>query len=147
MEKKSILIVEDNADDIELALRAFKKTGLCLDIQVAKDGEKALSYLFDSSLKVFPEIILLDLKIPKLDGIDVLKSIKSNSKTKLLPVIVLTSSLEEKDLFNAYDLGANSYVRKPVDFNEFVDSIQKIASYWLQLNKSPISDKSDLKEN
>jgi len=143
MNKKTILLVEDNQDDIELTIRAFKKNNILNTIDVVKDGEEALDYLFQkgrySYLTVddYPELVLLDLKLPKLGGLEVLKKIRENKKTSLTPVVILTSSKEEQDLSNGYKLGANSYVRKPVDFNQFMEAVKQLGLYWLVLNESP----------
>jgi two-component system response regulator len=139
----TILLVEDNPDDEALTLRALKKNNISNEVVVAHDGAEALDYLFgtgahsgrDSS--VLPQIVLLDLKLPKVDGLGVLRRIRGDARTKLLPVVILTSSKEERDLFEGYDLGANSYVRKPVDFTEFVDAVRQLGLYWLVLNESP----------
>jgi two-component system, response regulator len=143
MEYKSILLIEDNTDDIELTLRAFKKNNLKNEIIVLKDGEQALEYIngtgkfSNRDTDKQPAIILLDLKLPKIDGIEVLKNIKANPKMKIVPVIILTSSLEEKDIMNGYSFGANSYIRKPVDFNQFIETVQHMGLYWLLLNELP----------
>ncbi|MCC7573126.1 MAG: response regulator [Candidatus Methanofastidiosum sp.] len=143
MNKKTILLVEDNQDDIELTIRAFKKNNILNNIDVVKDGEEALDYLFQkgrySNLTVedYPELVLLDLKLPKLGGLEVLKKIRENKKTSLTPVVILTSSKEEQDLSNGYKLGANSYVRKPVDFNQFMEAVKQLGLYWLVLNEGP----------
>lgn len=140
---KSILLVEDNPDDEMLAIRALKKSNLANRIIVARDGVEALDYLFGTGqyegrdLNDMPQIILLDLKLPKVDGLEVLKRIRSNDRTCLLPVAVLTSSKEEKDLLESYSLGANSYIRKPVDFDQFYESIRQLGLYWLVVNESP----------
>jgi two-component system response regulator len=133
-----ILLVEDNNDDIKLTQRAFNKCDYCLNscnLEVVKDGVEAVEYLKTS---VLPKIILLDLKLPRMDGFEVLKYIRSNKRTKLIPVIILTSSTEEKDVNRAYNLGANSYIRKPVDFKKFHELTQKLGSYWLMLNENPL---------
>jgi CheY-like chemotaxis protein len=143
MEYKTILLIEDNPDDIELTIRAFKKNNLKNEITIIKDGEKALDYInctgeFSSRDKnKQPAIILLDLKLPKVDGIEILKHIKANPKMRIIPVIILTSSLEEKDIENGYSFGANSYIRKPVDFNKFQEAVQHLGLYWLLLNELP----------
>lgn len=143
MDNNVILLVEDNPDDVELTLRAFKKNNIKNEVVVARDGVEALDYLFgagsysgrDTSL--MPQLILLDLKLPKLDGLDVLRRVRADERTKVLPVVILTSSKEEQDLINGYSLGANSYVRKPVDFTQFIDAVGKLGLYWLLLNESP----------
>ncbi|NOR60549.1 MAG: response regulator [Methanosarcinales archaeon] len=136
-----ILLIEDNPDDIELTLRAFKKHNIANHITVAKDGEKALEIIFNCCNKKTkngrPDLILLDLKLPKLDGLDVLKEIKKNSETKVIPVIVLTSSKEESDLAESYLLGANSYIRKPVNFEKFTEVVMRLGLYWLLINEPP----------
>jgi CheY-like chemotaxis protein len=143
MKNKTILLVEDNQDDIELTIRAFKKNNILNTIDVVKDGEEALDYLFQkgrySHLTVddYPELVLLDLKLPKLGGLEVLKKIRENKKTSLTPVVILTSSREERDLSNGYKLGANSYVRKPVDFNQFMEAVKQLGLYWLVINEPP----------
>jgi len=143
MNDKIILLVEDNPDDVELTLRAFKKNNVYNNVVVAKDGVEALDYLFGKGMyarrdtKDMPVVILLDLKLPKIDGMEVLKTIRQNEFTKLLPVVILTSSAQEQDVINGYKLGANSYVRKPVDFKEFVEAIKLLGLYWLLLNKPP----------
>lgn len=141
--EKTILLVEDNPDDVDLTLRAFKKSNLKNRIVVAYDGEEALDYLFSTGrfkknpADSFPAVVLLDLKLPKIDGLEVLKRLRSNDKTRLLPVVILTSSVEEHDMVSGYELGANSYLRKPVDFNKFIDAIQQLGLYWLVLNEPP----------
>ena len=145
MEEKIILLVEDNADDEELTIRTLQKNHLKNKIVVVRDGVEALDYLFgtgeykDRDLSVSPVLIMLDIKLPKLNGLEVLKKIKSDSRTKFIPVVILTSSDEEKDLVDSYQLGANSYVRKPVDFAEFQNSVRQLALYWVLLNESPIN--------
>ena len=143
MEKKVILLVEDNPDDEALTLRALEKNHIKNEVVVARDGVEALNYLFatgayagrDTSL--MPQVILLDLKLPKLDGHEVLRRIRADVRTKLLPVVILTSSNEEKDLIESYRLGANSYIRKPVDFAQFTDALRQLGLYWLVLNEAP----------
>jgi two-component system, response regulator len=146
MEDKIILLVEDNPDDVDLTLRAFKQNNISNKVVVARDGIEALDYLMgtgmyaDRNVKDLPVVVLLDLKLPKIDGLGVLKQIRSNEITRLLPVVILTSSLEEMDLINSYRLGANSYVRKPVDFTQFVDAIKLLGLYWLIWNEpTPIA--------
>ena len=136
-----ILLVEDNPDDIELTLRAFKKYNIANHIIVAKDGVEALDFIFqrgnETLLKFKPDLILLDLKLRKVDGLEVLRQIKKNTETKSIPVIVLTSSKEEVDLDKSYKLGANSYIRKPVNFENFTDVVMKMGLYWLLINELP----------
>jgi two-component system response regulator len=140
-----ILLVEDNPDDVELTKRAFKKQGIANDIIVAVDGVQALDYLFGTGAYVgrntrqTPAVVLLDLKLPKVDGLEVLRHIRADERTKLQPVVIVTSSREEQDIISSYNLGANSYVRKPVDFNEFVDAVGKLGMYWLLINERPPS--------
>lgn len=143
MDQKVILLVEDNPDDVELTLRAFEKANLTNPINVVNDGAKALDYIKgcgeneQGNLHKLPAIILLDLKLPKIDGLEVLKEIRNFQPTRLTPVIILTSSLEEQDLINSYLNGANSYIRKPVDFNKFTQAVQQLGMYWLLLNEMP----------
>jgi len=140
---KIILLVEDNPDDEVLTLRAFERNGLANEIVVTRDGAEALDYLFaigrfaDRDLAVVPTLILLDLKLPKVDGLEVLKRLRDDSRTCALPVVILTSSREEQDLVESYRLGANSYVRKPVDFDHFVEAARQLGLYWLVLNEPP----------
>jgi two-component system response regulator len=140
---KSILLVEDNPDDEALALRAFRKSAISNPIVVARDGAEALDYLYaqgqyaNRESTELPAVVLLDLKLPKIDGLEVLARIRENALTKHLPVVILTSSKHEEDLVNGYNLGANSYVRKPVDFNEFVQAVGHLGLYWLLLNELP----------
>ena len=131
-----ILLVEDNEDDIELTKRAFARVNLKNDVVVVKDGEQALAFLASHD-QALPEIVLLDLKLPKIDGLEVLREIRKNERTRMLPVIVLTSSAEQRDIVESYRLGANSYVRKPVDFAEFVEATRQLGLYWLVLNQGP----------
>ena len=145
MEEKIILLVEDNADDEELTIRTLQKNHLKNKIVVVRDGVEALDYLFGTGeyknrdLSVSPVLIMLDIKLPKLNGLEVLKKIKADPRTKFIPVVILTSSDEEKDLVESYQLGANSYVRKPVDFAEFQNSVRQLALYWVLLNETPIN--------
>lgn len=138
-----ILLVEDNPDDADLTLRAFQKSKLVNRIVVARDGQEALDYLFatgthaDRADDLMPEVVLLDLKLPKVDGLEVLRRIRADERTRRLAVVVLTSSREERDLIASYDLGANSFVRKPVDFAEFIQASQQLGLYWLMLNQLP----------
>ncbi len=143
MEEKIILLVEDNPDDVELTLRAFKKNNILNRVIIAKDGAEALDYLLGTGtyagreLKDLPVVILLDLKLPKIDGLEVLKRIRQDNRTKLIPVVILTSSTEPKDVTNGYSLGANGYVRKPVEFGQFVDAMRHLGLYWLLWNEAP----------
>jgi two-component system response regulator len=143
MENKMILLVEDNPDDEVLTVRALKKNNIGNELAVARDGAEALDFLFCSGKYAernpldTPQVILLDLKLPKVDGLEVLRRIRADDRTKLLPVVILTSSKEEQDMIAGYRLGANSYVRKPVDFNEFVDAVRQLGLYWLVLNEVP----------
>ncbi|MEH2169841.1 MAG: response regulator [Nostoc sp.] len=138
-----ILLVEDNPDDEALTLRALKKNNIMNEVVVAHDGVEALDYLFgkgvyaDRDMNVMPHIILLDLKLPKMDGLEVLRHLRTDDRTKILPVVILTSSKEEQDLINGYSLGANSYVRKPVDFSQFSEAVRQLGLYWFVLNESP----------
>ena len=141
MDKGIILLVEDNPDDEALTLRALKKNKILNEVVVAHDGAEALDYLFGTGAyagrdtNVMPQIILLDLKLPKVDGLEVLRHIRADERTKLLPVVILTSSKEEQDLVSGYNLGANSYIRKPVDFGQFTEAIRQLGLYWLVLNE------------
>ena len=138
----NILLVEDNPDDVELTLHALKKNNIINPVKIARDGQEALDYLFykgkhQGAQHELPNLILLDLKLPKVDGIEVLQKIKGDRKTKLIPVVVLTSSKEESDLLKSYDLGVNSYIRKPVDFDQFVETVRQIGFYWMLINEQP----------
>ncbi|MBI5746998.1 MAG: response regulator [Nitrospirae bacterium] len=143
LKSKIILLVEDNPDDEVLTLRALRQNNILNEVIVARDGVEALDYLFGEgayagrNLNVMPEVVLLDLKLPKIDGFEVLKRIRSDSRTKLLPVVILTSSKEEKDMINGYSLGANSYICKPVDFEKFIEAVRQLGLYWLVLNETP----------
>jgi two-component system, response regulator len=140
---KRVLLVEDNDDDIELTLRALEKNNIVNEVVVVRDGGEALEYLFrtgryaDKADEDLPEVVLLDLKLPIVGGLDVLRRIRGNEQTKLMPVVVLTSSSEDRDMVESYRLGANSYVQKPVDFSEFVSATRQIGLYWLVLNRRP----------
>jgi len=140
-ENKTILLVEDNPDDVALTLRAFKRSHLMNPITVARDGVEALDFLFarsayaDRASQPLPTLIILDLKLPRLDGLGVLKAIRADERTRFLPVVILTSSKEEQDLISGYALGANSYVRKPVDFAEFIEAAKVLGIYWLMMNQ------------
>jgi two-component system response regulator len=139
-----ILLVEDNPDDVELTMRAFQKNNIANEVVVARDGVEALDYLFCQGAYEGrnhgenPRLILLDLKLPKLDGLQVLERLRADERTRLVPVVILTSSKEEQDLISGYRSGANSYVRKPVDFNQFLDAVRQIGLYWLLINESPV---------
>ena len=136
-----ILLVEDNADDVELTLRAFRKSKVLNEIVVVNDGAEALDYLFASGAhggrdpQATPEVILLDLKLPKIGGLEVLRRMRADDRTRRIPVVVLTSSNEEQDILSSYDLGANSFVRKPVDFSQFVEAARQLGLYWLVMNE------------
>jgi len=138
-----ILLVEDNDEDVELTLRALRKENLANRIHIARDGEEALEFLFRNgmhaprALDPLPKLVLLDLKLPKVDGMEVLKQIKSDPRTKAIPVVILTSSSEERDLVNGYHLGANSYIQKPVDFDQFREMVKSAGFYWLLVNRVP----------
>jgi two-component system, response regulator len=142
MADKVILLVEDNPDDEALTIRALKKNNIQNEVVVARDGVEALDYLFctgayaDRDGSLLPSVTLLDLKLPKIDGMEVLKRVRANERTKFLPVVILTSSREDQDLINGYKLGANSYIRKPVDFTQFMEAVRQLGLYWLLLNEA-----------
>ncbi len=141
-ERKVILLVEDNPDDVDLTIRAFRKANISNEVVVARDGVEALDYLFGTGAHAgkdndLPQVVLLDLKLPRVDGMGVLQRIRSEPRTRFLPVVVLTSSREEQDLVRSYELGVSSYVRKPVDFKEFMDAARQLGLYWLVLNLAP----------
>lgn len=143
VKSKPILLVEDNPDDEELTLRALHKNNILNEVTVVRDGAEALDYLFCREAYTgrdpcqAPAVILLDLKLPKVDGLEVLKRLRADERTQRLPVVILTSSKEEQDLVNGYRLGANSYIRKPVDFNRFMEAVRQLGFYWLVLNEPP----------
>ena len=144
MDYKVILLVEDNPDDQALTLRAFKRSNIMNEVLVVHDGVEALDYLFaqgayaDRDPTQLPELVLLDLKLPRIDGLEVLRRLRADARTRLLPVVVLTSSDEERDIVESYSLGANSYIRKPVDFTQFTEAVRQLGLYWLVLNTSPL---------
>lgn len=134
----TILIVEDNPSDLKLMQRAFKKSNLTNNLEIAIDGQEALDFLFEPEHQnELPVLVLLDLKLPKVDGLEVLQAIRENEKTQMLPVVILTSSREQEDIVKSYKLGVNSYIRKPVDFNQFVEAVQHLGLYWMVLNENP----------
>jgi two-component system response regulator len=138
-----ILLVEDDPDDVELTLRAFRRNNIADNVIVVRDGVEALDYLFAAAERAgrdraaLPHLVLLDLKLPRLDGLQVLERIRAHPSTKLLPIVILTSSTEPRDLLRGYSLGANSYIRKPVNFQQFVEALHHIGSYWLSMNQPP----------
>jgi len=142
MKSKLILLVEDNPDDVKLTLKAFERSRLANQVEVAWDGVEAIDFLFGTGkhagrdLSIMPQVVLLDLKMPKMDGLEVLRRIRSDERTRMLPVVVLTSSLEDKDRVESYRLGTNSYVRKPVDFHQFVEAVLQLGLYWMVLNET-----------
>lgn len=144
MSGKFILLVEDNPDDMELTLRALKKNDILTDVEVVRDGVEALDFLFARGAYVNrnsrrnPQLILMDLKLPRMDGFEVLKEMRSHEQTCMIPVVVLTTSNEEQDVRRSYAMGANSYIRKPVDFDQFMEVIKQLERYWLTLNESPV---------
>ena len=141
MSDRVILLVEDNQSDEELTLRALKKSNILNPVVVVRDGAEALDYLFTRGAHAqrpateIPQVVLLDLKLPKIDGLEVLRAIRADDRTKLLPVVVLTSSIQDQDIVASYGLGANSYVRKPVDFTQFVEAVRQLGLYWLVINQ------------
>ncbi len=143
MDDKLILLVEDNPDDEALTRRALKKNNIRNEVVVARDGVEALDYLFGTGayagrdMSVMPTVTLLDIKLPKIDGLEVLRRLRIDERTKLLPVVILTSSKEERDLIEGYKLGASSYIRKPVDFSQFTEAVRELGLYWLVLNETP----------
>lgn len=140
MQTHTILLVEDNADDVALTLRAFKKNNIANNVVVATDGQEALDYAFGAGAAGTERslaLILLDLKLPRVDGLEVLRRLKKDERTQLTPIVILTSSKEEQDLLEGYRLGANSYIRKPVDFNKFIEVVNQLGLYWLVLNEPP----------
>ena len=143
MKNKTILLIEDNADDEALTLRALRKNNILNDVAVARDGQEALDYLFREGAfaarapDAAPAVVLLDLKLPKIDGLGVLQRLRADAHTCLQPVVILTSSKEEQDIVNGYRLGANSYIRKPVDFTQFMEAVRQLGLYWLVLNEPP----------
>jgi two-component system response regulator len=145
MKNKTILLVEDNPDDEALTLRALNKNNIMNEVMIARDGAEALDYLLCRNAHAGrdpenqPALVLLDLKLPKVDGLDVLREIRANPSTQLLRVVILTSSREEQDLISGYRLGANSYIRKPVDFGQFMEAVKQLGMYWLVLNETPPS--------
>jgi len=137
MTNRHILLVEDNPSDIKLTQRAFAKSNIVNPLIVVEDGQAALDYLFDDDSQELPAVVLLDLKLPRIDGLEVLKRIRAHERTRLLPVVVVTTSKEEQDIVESYSLGANSYVRKPVGFAEFSAAVSQLGVYWLALNEVP----------
>jgi len=140
MNEKTILLVEDNPDDEALTLRAFKKNNIFNEVTVARDGQEALDYFFGegASERPAPTVVLLDLKLPRIDGLEVLRRIRADPRTCLQPIVILTSSREEQDIVSGYSLGVNSYIRKPVDFNQFMEAVRQLGLYWLVLNEPPV---------
>ena len=140
MNDKTILLVEDNPDDEALTLRALMKNNFLNEVTVAHDGQEALDYFFGegASERPAPTLVLLDLKLPKIDGLEVLRRIRADPRTRLQPIVILTSSKEEQDIVNGYSLGANSYIRKPVDFSQFMEAVRQLGLYWLVLNEPPV---------
>lgn len=149
MSEKVILLVEDSTDDVDLTIFALKKNKVLNDLVVMPDGVEALDYLFGTGahagrdMRVMPLIILMDIKLPKIDGLEVLRQLREDERTKHLPVVLLTSSKEEQDVLRGYQLGANSYIRKPVDFDQFVEVLRQLLEYWLVLNVLPVTGKGN----
>jgi two-component system response regulator len=147
MSGKIILLVEDNPDDVALTLRALKKNNIANEVVVAGDGEEALEYLMATgkyagrNVADMPQVVLLDLKLPKVGGLEVLRAVRADPRTRTQPVVVLTSSTEERDIISGYELGANSYIRKPVDFDQFLEAVRQLGLYWLVLNQAPPSNR------
>lgn len=148
-DRVDILLVEDNSDDVELAVHALRRENLANHIVVARDGEEALDIIFcrgrhaDRSFQSSPRLVLLDLKLPKVAGLEVLKAIKDDPRTKAIPVVIMTSSREERDLINGYKLGVNAYVQKPIDFDQFRDVVKELGLFWLVINQPPPSETFD----
>jgi len=147
MKNKTVLLVEDNSDDEVLMLRALRKNNIESTVHVVRDGQEALDFLLDDPNKSveegaapLPHMVLLDLKLPKVDGLEVLQRLRANERTRTIPIIVMTSSIEKHDLVESYSRGANSYVRKPVDFSQFVEATRQLGLYWLRLNETPYRD-------
>ncbi len=147
LKQKIILLVEDNPDDEALTLRAFKKNNILNEVVVTRDGQQAIDYFFgaDSAANPVPAVVLLDLKLPRIDGLEVLRRIRADQRTSILPIVILTSSKEEQDIVNGYRLGANSYIRKPVDFNNFIEAIRQLGLYWLVLNETAPTQRKQAK--
>ena len=137
MDTTTILLVEDNPDDIELTLHAFRKHNLVNDLVIARDGQEAMDRLFASETGDVPDLVLLDLKLPKIGGMEVLRAIRADPRTKRIPVVILTTSDDEADILNGYELGINSYIRKPIDFDNFIATVKQVGMYWLVLNTPP----------
>lgn len=137
MDTATILLVEDNPDDIELTLHAFRKHNLVNDLVIARDGQEAMDRLFASETGDVPDLVLLDLKLPKIGGMEVLRAIRAVPRTKRIPVVILTTSDDEADILNGYELGINSYIRKPIDFDKFIATVKQVGMYWLVLNTPP----------
>jgi two-component system response regulator len=143
VDKKKILLIEDNISDVELTLRALEKAQITNEVVICEDGLAALDYLFgrgnhaERDIRDVPALILLDLKLPKIEGLDVLRQIKADKASRRIPIVILTSSSEERDIAECYDIGINSFIRKPVDFNHFVDVVSLLGQYWLNINEPP----------